>query len=88
MSNESSEYGKLVTSPIFHSKLVNPFFNCSFDASSIIAGVRSIPVTFLALSAKAHATIPGPQATSKTSDLLDTPDNINKRAIASSAECA
>src|SRR6185295_13955224 len=59
-------------------------FDCSERACSIMAGVRSIPVTCRARFAAAQATMPGPQATSRTLDCGVTPAMSSSSCVASS----
>ena len=86
--NEASSNGSEVTSPTCHERLASPLARWRARACSIIAGVRSMPVTWRACPAKSHARRPGPQATSRIVSPGPMPAASRTRRIDSSVEWA
>ena len=76
------------TSPTLQSMFVSPIDCCFFWASSIMAGVMSMPVTCRATPATAQVMRPGPQATSSTVSSGPIPAvSITSRLVSSSLWC-
>ena len=85
MEKAPSGQGRGRTSPCFQLTLDSPCSAWSDRARSIIAGVRSMPVAWRTTRAKAHTTMPPPQATSSTVSSGPAPLNstIRRRACSS-----
>src|SRR5262245_1780877 len=85
IENDASGNGSGSTSPCFQVTLVSPCAAWFFRACSSMAGVRSIPVAWRTVFAKAQTTRPPPQATSRT--VSSGPASLNstmRRSAASS----
>src|SRR5213594_1882650 len=85
MVNDASGNGSGSTSPCFHVMFARPWAAWFFRACSSIAGVRSMPVAWRTVRAKAQTTRPPPQATSSTVSSGPAPLNSTMSRSAASS---
>src|SRR5438445_6772726 len=85
IENDASGNGSGSTSPRFQVTFVSPWAAWFFRACSSMAGVRSMPVAWRTVLAKAQTTSPPPQATSSTVSSGPAPLNSTMSRSAASS---